>query len=272
MAFCLTYYSNNPTYYLEDVDELKVKYNPKDIETEKFGELLDKFQNKIIILDINKDFSEIDGKLLKYYNDKYNNLKVMFDFNNKECLEKVQKYKLPFFFSNYVTSFDQLDGYIKYNPTDMYICEELGFSLERISNVLHENNIKVRVFPNICQSSFIETESIKTFFIRPEDIDIYNQYVDVFELITDASRQAVIYKIYKQKKWIGNINEIIPSFKEPISNAYILNNFGKIRIKCNKRCNYTSPKKCNLCNEFIKIAEIMAEKDREFYGNQRDKS
>jgi hypothetical protein len=64
--------------------------------------------------------------------------------------------------------------------------------------LLHHNNIKLRVFPNICQSSFSETPSIKTFFIRPEDISIYSTFVDVFELITDEEREQVIYKIYKQ--------------------------------------------------------------------------
>lgn len=79
----------------------------------------------------------------------------------------------------------------------MYICEELGFSLDKISKILHENNIRVRVFPNICQSSFLETPSIKTFFIRPEDISIYSMFIDVFELVSDKDRQYTIFKIYK---------------------------------------------------------------------------
>jgi len=64
---------------------------------------------------------------------------------------------------------------------------------------LHDNNIKVRVFPNICQSSFKETPSIKTFFIRPEDIKYYSTFVDVFELISNnAEIQNTLFKIYKQ--------------------------------------------------------------------------
>jgi hypothetical protein len=79
----------------------------------------------------------------------------------------------------------------------MYICEELGFSLDKISKILHDNNVRVRVFPNICQSSFPETPSIKTFFIRPDDITVYATFVDVFELISDKERQRVLYKVYK---------------------------------------------------------------------------
>ena len=143
---------------------------------------------------------------------------------------------------------------MKYNPTDMYICEELGFFLDKVSKILHDNNIKVRVFPNICQSSFSKTESIKTFFIRPEDIFIYATFVDVFELISDAERQETLFKIYKQGKWFGKIKEVIPTFKGELDSKYLLGNFGMIRSKCGKRCLY-KPGSCAICDRFIEIAD-----------------
>lgn len=143
---------------------------------------------------------------------------------------------------------------MKYHPTDMYICEELGFSLDKVSKILHDNNIKVRVFPNICQSSFLETPSIKTFFIRPEDLSIYATFVDVFELITDKDRWKIILKVYKQEQWLGQIKEIIPSFKGDLDNRYILNGFGVIRAKCGKRCMY-KPESCSICDRFIDFSE-----------------
>ena len=137
----------------------------------------------------------------------------------------------------------------------MYICEELGFSLDKVSKLLHDNNIKVRVFPNICQSSFSETPSIKTFFIRPEDISIYAVFVDVFELISDEERQQVLFKIYKQEKWNGKIKEIIPTFKDSeLDSKYILDTFGAIRSRCGKRCLY-KPESCSICDRFISVAD-----------------
>ena len=136
----------------------------------------------------------------------------------------------------------------------MYICEELGFFLNKISKILHNNNIKIRVFPNICQSSFSETPSIKTFFIRPEDISIYAKYVDVFELIAEEDRQRVLFKIYKQEKWLGKISEIIPTFKGDLDSKFIIGSFGTIRSKCGKRCMY-KPNSCDICNRFIELAQ-----------------
>ena len=248
--FCLNYYPFQK--YLQDVQELKIKYRPTDRTLEDF---LKKYNNKSIVIDVTNVFEEVDAQLLKELYDKYKNIKVIIDFNNEDHLSKVQKYEIPFFFKNPVTTIDQLHGLLKYKPTDMYICEELGFSLDGISEILHKNNIRVRVFPNICQSSFKDTPSIKTFFIRPEDIPTYANFVDVFELIVDEERQRILYKIYKQEKWSGKINEVIPTFKEELDSKYMLNTFGEIRCKCNKRCLYKIGS-CNICDRLMQLSNV----------------
>lgn len=171
---------------------------------------------------------------------------------------RAEYYEIPHFFINPITTIDQLNGMLKYKPTDMYICEELGFSLDKVSTLLHNNNIKVRVFPNICQSSFSETPSIKTFFIRPEDIDIYSIFVDVFELISDKERQEILFKVYKQEQWFGKIQEIIPTFKGELDSKYLLNTFGVIRSRCGKRCMY-KPESCSICDRFIELSDTFKE-------------
>ena len=242
--FCLNYYPSQK--YLQDADELKIRYRPADRTLKDFLEV---YQNRTIIIDVTDSFEEVDAQLLKGLYDKYKNIKIIFDFYNKEFLARAQQIEIPFFFTNLITTIDQLHGLLKYNPTDMYICEELGFSLDKISKILHDNNVRVRVFPNICQSSFPETPSIKTFFIRPEDIPFYQKYVDVFQLIIDQDRQRVLHKIYNNHKWLGPIDEIIPSFKDYLDNRYVLNNFGQIRSRCGKRC-MLDPSSCDVCGRF----------------------
>lgn len=252
--FCLEYYPHT-SKYIKGVDEFKIIYNPADRSLEDF---LDFYKDISIIIDVSNNFDEVDAKLLKGLYDKYHNFKIIFSYLMEEYIDRVKKYKLPFFFSNSITTIDQMTGLLEYQPTDMYICEELGFHLDKISKILHEHNIKVRVYPNICQSSFSKTPSIKTFFIRPEDISIYANYVDVFELITDEQRQEIIYKIYKQEKWFGEIKEIIPSFKSDLSSRYLLKEFGAIRLRCGKRCVY-KPGCCNICDRMIDVADTLKE-------------
>ena len=249
--FCLNYYPAEN--YLKDADEFKIKYRPADRTLEDF---LEAYQEKSIVIDISDAFDEVDAKLFKGLYEKYKNFRLIVDYNNQEYVDRIKAYELPFFFSNFVTTIDQLNGYLAYHPTDMYICEELGFNLHKVSKLLHDNNVRVRVFPNICQSSFRETPSLKTFFIRPEDIPAYSAYVDIFELVSDAQRQRVLFKIYRQEKWFGKINEIIPTFKGDLDSRYIINNFGTIRSRCGKRCMY-NPKCCNVCTRFEEMAKTL---------------
>lgn len=246
--FCLNYYPFHK--YLSDADQLKIVYHPADRTLKDF---LEEYKDKSIVIDVSESFEQLDAKLLKELFDQYKNIKIIINFQNKEHLSRAKEYQIPYFFANFVTTIDVLYGLMKQNPTDMYICEDLGFSLDKISKILHNNNIKVRVFPNICQSSFSQTPSMKTFFIRPEDIPIYSTFVDVFELVSDQERQEVIFKIYKQEQWFGKISDIIPTFHGELDSKYLLGTFGIIRSKCGKRCLY-KPGSCGICDRFIEVA------------------
>lgn len=251
--FCIDYYPYQS--YIKDADEIKVKYNPNVFVLKDFLEL---YKTKSIVLDVTENFDEIDAKMMKELLQTYNNFKIMLKYQNNKHLALVQKYNLPFFFFNFVTTIDQVYGFIEYHPTDMYICEQLGFSIDKISKILHNNNIKVRVFPNICQSSFSETNSLLTFFIRPDDIAFYKNFVDVFEIFSDRKSQGVIFKIYKEQKWFGDIHEIIPTFKGELDGRYLLNDFGIFRSKCGKRCLY-KPGSCDICLRLLDLSKTFKE-------------
>jgi len=53
-------------------------------------------------------------------------------------------------------------------------------------------------------------DGFKQFFIRPEDVDIYGEYVDVIEFYDSIEQQNVLYEVYfKDKEWNGKLREII---------------------------------------------------------------
>lgn len=41
----------------------------------------------------------------------------------------------------------------------------MGFELDKISKIAHNNNIKIRVFPNVAQSSWNDTQDIYKFLL-----------------------------------------------------------------------------------------------------------
>ena len=248
--FCLNYYPSQK--YIEDADELMIPYNRGDRTLQDF---IKKYQQKTIIIKlILVDLTDIDIQLLRGLCNKYHNVKVI--IHGKDKVTLMQQNQIPFFIAHSVSTVDELYDFISYHPTDIYIGNELGFLLDKVSNLLHKNNIKVRVIPNMCQANGFNLSAIKTFFIRPEDIPIYSTFVDVFEIVADKNRQQTLFKVYKQEKWFGKLSDLIVGFSDDLDNKYIINSFGPIRSKCGKRCLLT-PGSCNICDRLVETAATL---------------
>lgn len=263
----MQYYPNS-TFDYSKLDEISIipQYNQNFPFTE-----LKKIVKKYPKININFHIlskQKTDFQILKAIYDTHKNIKLVFNYKNDELKEYILSLNIPYFFSNFINHFDELQGVItQYNPTDVYICEELGFFLDKISPLVHEKNIKIRVFPNICQSNYPGTPSIKTFFIRPDDISEYSNYIDVFELLTDDKRQGIIYKIYAEDQtWSGKITEIIPSFNrsfpQQADTPYFyasLDAISSIRPCCKKRCMY-SLNSCAICDRLVDLSLTATDK------------
>ena len=250
--FCIKYYPFED--HVKNADQIIIQYSEIAETPSQIEKYLIEFKDKTIIFKIGYNFDAADCRLFQKLHKKYNNFKLRVFSVYKTQVNMIKESRIPFFFSDYVTEIDKLYELIKYEPTDIYVCGQLGFSLDKISKILHQNNIKVRVFPNICQSSSIETPGILTFFIRPEDIPFYSHYVDVFEIKADQKSQETILKVYQQNKWFGDINQIIPSFNGSLDSRFILGSFGAFRATCGKRCLYEVGS-CNICPRTVQLAE-----------------
>lgn len=152
-------------------------------------------------------------------------------------------------------------GYISLGVSDVFVTGTLGFDLKNVKYVAKENNVQVRCYANICQSIWGEADSFKKFFIRPEDVDIYSEYVDVIEFYDSENHQNVLYDVYfHTKKWVGDLGEIVKGLKIDINNYYILgSDFAKRRIECNKKC--LKGNRCQLCERIRELAEVLENSD-----------
>ena len=194
----------------------------------------------------------ISEELLYELSNRYNNL--YFKLNMKNYYNKDKRYDFKFFFDELINNWDTLIGLLEYGVSDIYIVENLGFELDKVAEIAAKYKVQVRVFPNVAQSSFNETAALKKFFIRPEDIDIYNKYIDIIEFYNVDDKLDIYYKIYAiDKKWLGQLNEIILDFNSDIDNKYIIPRFSEIRYKCKKRC--LKGAKCNRCENIEQLAD-----------------
>ena len=139
------------------------------------------------------------------------------------------------------------------------------FSIASISEVVHGKNIDIRTYCNVCESSWDETPSVKTFFIRPEDMELYEKYVDTFEFFIgeyDYYKLNTLYEVYaKTKRWFGKFNEIIVGYEGEEDNRTFAGQFGRRRVNCGKKCSKNIPGSfCNICERIADLSLKLQEK------------
>jgi hypothetical protein len=174
---------------------------------------------------------------------------------------------LPYFFIEPISSLDDFEGVINYGVSDIYVANELGFYLEKISPICKAKGIAIRVYPNVAQSSskFL-TPNLKTFFIRPDDVETYEPYVDVLEFWGPIDKQSVLYDIYHDGRWQGRLQDVILELDDDIDNTRIMPVFGEARTCCRKVCAYDQ---CHICDHIKSAAATLEVKELKLKRKKR---
>lgn len=238
MKYCLRFNKNSK--YLDTVDELKIKVTPKHTEASLLKFLESRPEQQRVLIDLSELTTE---EVEKIYTWRVADVHASYAF---VILPDHPRPVAPFFYNYPVNTWDKLVGCVKAGASDVYITDELGFDLSKVSDYCVNHNVLIRVYPNIAQSSSIlnSTHSLQKFFIRPEDEYVYNNYVNVYEFAGDMRKQDIIYKIYASHDWYGPLSLIIEGFTEIVANNMFLPYFPATRIKCQKRC---LQDRCNAC-------------------------
>ena len=258
MKYCINY--SNKSHIIDKVDEILIRYDKNKI-LELFTQFIPAHLNQRVIVQLIEE-DNIDTivnnlkKIISIYNE---NKDIKFDiqlpFYNQKFIEELKDTNLKYFFKAAANSWDKFTGLISQNVSDIYITDELAFELDKVAEIAHKNNIKVRIYPNIAQSRWDKLSDILKFFIRPEDIEMYEPYVDVCEFYGDKAQQIdTYYKIYQEdKKWFGDLQEIIIGLDSKIDSRYIIPRFAEKRIKCGKDC--LKGGKCEMCKRILDLSE-----------------
>lgn len=255
MKYCIP--ENRNSKYMAEIDEIIVKYNNKNPNFINYLVTEDRYKDKRIILKIDDEtIDDIqDNELYKIFGaiktvHPHFNFALRFDtfFRNgyDKLYDGLKEFKIPFFFSTIARDFDTFFGFADFGVSDIYIAESLCFNMKAVGAAATERSISIRTFANVCQTSWFSTPSLKTFFIRPEDVDIYANYIDVLEFYGNSNIQDVMYKVYaKDKKWIGDLKDLIVGFNEDVNNRNVLPTFAEKRLNCDKKCQKGN--KCKWC-------------------------
>lgn len=257
MKYCIDF--NKESKILDKVDEINIDYTRiENLDALKI------FCEEHIKQRINvclNDFEEAKNNnsikdLLDFQKENKNfNLYIRLSGKDEELGIMLAAYPdSKFYFDWKINDWDRIIGLINYGVSDLYIVEGLGFELDKIAEIAHSKNVNIRVFPNIAQSTWNDLDGLKKFWIRPEDIDFYSQYVDTCEFWGSNLSNDVLYDIYKKdKKWFGNLNEIIVGLNEDIDSRYMIPRFVKKRVRCCREC--LKGGKCQMCDRIKELSQ-----------------
>ena len=266
MKYCVPYFKHFK--YNAEISEVIIPYDEQDINFIQRVLEIDYLKEKTLVIEVLDAAAFIENNRIVLFNkliSKEYNIKLRFeDYNEnyKDFYKQLKTDNVQFFFKEYVRNWDFFHGLIETGVSDIYIVESLGFELNLLGPVAHVSDVSLRVFANVLQNGWDDNASVKSFFIRPEDVAVYAPYVDIIEFIGATKEyQETMVKIYAiRQKWVGDLNELILGLRDSIPNKSIIPAvFGDVRVRCGKKCLKGS--KCNICNAVVNTAHSLDEKD-----------
>ena len=259
MKYCVDYKAGFK--YLKEIDELNITFRRKDTSLPDF---IEKYKDKRINIFIDDAMEFVGHNCIQIFDalvEKYPETEIVLVIEDyrKPLVDTIinNEVKHKFFFKQFVDNWDVLNGLAELNPTDIYVVNDLCFSMKDVGNYLHKRGIKVRTFPNVAQSKWGgKKDTLRTFFIRPEDVILYDEYVDTLEFFGKPNSVETYYKIYNlDRQWFGKLNEIIIGLDSEIDSRYLLPSFANYRMNCGKRCG--KGRHCNMCDAFKSAADTL---------------
>ena len=240
--------------------EININFKPKVAELDEFISKYNQKRINLIFENLESFNQEWDPDLILEFRKKYPNCDLVIrlpEYNPRIQTLLTQK-QVPHYYYIFANKWEIFNGLLETSVTDIYVTEDLCFSMDIIQQKAQAKNKKIRVFCDVCQTSWPYENSLRTFFIRPEDVNLYNKYIDVVEFF-DAEHNKdslnILYDLYNNgKRWAGPLNEIIKGFKEDTDSYYLIPYFGQKRLNCNKRCNVST---CSFCLQVSSLADTL---------------
>lgn len=202
-------------------------------------------------VDIDKAINYIKNKL------KIENW-VTSTYNQKTILYLLEN-GVPTYFNYGVSSFEDLQYLIDLGVSEVRIRGELGFRCEDLERIKRKHNIKIRAYalPTPNTLSFIDKSyDITSFFIRPEDLKLYDKVIDVLEFNISKQykeKEEVLFNIYKKGEWGYTLKDLMcGTLDSEILNPIIPTSFAENRYNCHQKCikdALTGKRSCSSCRD-----------------------
>ena len=177
------FYERKFNHFNQSNVEININFKPKVAELDEFISKYNQKRINLIFENLESFNQEWDPDLILEFRKKYPNCDLVIrlpEYNPRIQTLLTQK-QVPHYYYIFANKWEIFNGLLETSVTDIYVTEDLCFSMDIIQQKAQAKNKKIRVFCDVCQTSWPYENSLRTFFIRPEDINLYNKYIDVVE-------------------------------------------------------------------------------------------
>lgn len=241
MKYCLS--ARQPDNILKKADEIKIELR----DFKAIPEYIEKFPNKTLILEfVNELPEDFDWNLIEVYSKKMNG-NFYCALSDLSLTPECSLRNIKFYYKYLATSFYELKGLKDLGVSYVLIGVPLIFDLKNVANY----NIPIRAIPNIAYEPYLlHQDGICGGWIRPEDVDKYDQYIETFEFYAPKAleKESALYRVYAENKtWPGNLNLLIDYLNFDCNNQLIYDeeNFAERRMNCKQKC--LAGRSCHYC-------------------------
>ena len=251
-----------PYSVLKKADQVKVDW----VDRDRILDFIEKIPEVSVILDIPRDadLTDRDWRTLEMYNDK---LDFYVCIHNLFLANIFKQMNLRFYWPYPIVSYYELQGILALEPAYVLLGPPLSFDLKTIQSI---TKVPVRLIANTSYDPYIPRENgICGQWIRPEDVPLYDEYVEVLEFVdANLTKEATLLHIYKENgNWPGNLNLLFDNFNINVDNRAIPEDLGERRLNCRQRC--MSGGSCRKCSSAIHFADLIKKKHEEQVMNKQ---
>lgn len=235
--------------YLQKCDEIKVMWNDRNI----IFDLVEKYPGKTINLCrylIHSNDDDIDWSEIKKFKTLAKD-NFVFGLTYIDEIIECKGHGIDFYYLDPVRSFRELQGLKLFGAKWAFIDAPLFFQMDKVREV----GVPIRVTANISvREAFPYEDGVPGPWIRPEDVEAYEPYVDTIEFSrVNLEQERALFRIYaEQKKWPGDLGLIIQDINHLGVNRMIPPDLVQKRLNCGQKCMENGH--CRLCWRILDLA------------------
>lgn len=242
-------------FIIKNADEYKCQFN-------RLGDIIDLIE--LAQARLNIVFDPVDDNDIKLL---HNQIKILeqkeIDYvvacKNLSTLYTVLiDYKIPAYLDCPISDWETFFNLLDWGVIDIWIDGALCFSADAIKK--YAEHTYIRMCPHMSANAgfaSVKKSNIQSAFIRPEDVDKYETFIDILDFRTnDIEMEKVLFDIYKRGYFHNNLKELVKQVHSDINNTLIPKDFAEMRLNCTQKCRIPFHS-CHFCERMLLLTTTL---------------